>query len=100
MMTVLSFWSCWTFSKISNSALASIADVGSSRIRRGASLKNARASASFCHWPPERSMPFSNILPTVCLYFLGSVCINPDAPDFSIASWSSLLVRFLLVLPK
>src|SRR5207249_11993987 len=48
----------------SYSACASSADVGSSRSRmRAFSRMNARASATFCHSPPDRLTPASNHLP-------------------------------------
>ena len=46
-------------SKSSCSAWASSDAVGSSSTRNGASRKKARASATRCHWPMERSAPSS-----------------------------------------
>ena len=52
-------------SKSSCSASASMAAVGSSRMRSWASSRmKARATASFCHWPAESSWPRSNQPPS------------------------------------
>ena len=45
--------------RIRCSEIESRAEVGSSRMRMGASLRNARASEMRCRCPPERSRPFS-----------------------------------------
>jgi hypothetical protein len=50
--------------KRSCSARASSAAVGSSRITNGASRKNSRASATFCHCPSDRSTPPRNTGPS------------------------------------
>jgi hypothetical protein len=52
----------------SYSARASSAAVGSSRMSNCASRIYARASATFCHSPPERSTPPSNRFPSIWSY--------------------------------
>jgi hypothetical protein len=47
----------------SNSDRASSAAVGSSRMSTCASRMYARAIATFCHSPPDRSTPVLNRLP-------------------------------------
>ena len=49
----------------------SSAAVGSSRITNGASRKNGRASATRCHWPPERSVPPANAGPRIVVVAVG-----------------------------
>ena len=51
-------------SNSSCSALGSRAAVGSSKITNGASRKNARANATRCHCPTDRSDPPSNSGPS------------------------------------
>jgi len=51
-----------TSAKSACSARGSRAEVGSSRMTKGASRRNARASATHCHWPSERSWPSANSL--------------------------------------
>jgi hypothetical protein len=54
-------------SNSSCSALASRAAVGSSRMMKGASRKNALAMATRCHWPTDSSLPPSNSGPSTVL---------------------------------
>src|SRR3989440_7152288 len=66
--------------KRSCSARASSAAVGSSRMTRGASRKNARASAMRCHWPIETSFPPMKYGPRTVSYVSGHALTKESAP--------------------
>ena len=54
-------------SRITDSVFESIEEVGSSRIRIGASLRNARAIEIRCRSPPDRRAPRSPISVSVAV---------------------------------
>ena len=58
-ITVLPSITAWRVSWIAASTSESRAEVASSRIRIGASLRMARASAMRWRWPPDNLMPRS-----------------------------------------
>src|SRR5437667_98918 len=69
------FISRWSAAKIVASVWTSSELVGSSRMRTGASFRNARASEMRCRSPPDSFMPRS---PTWVLYPLGRSCGRVD----------------------
>ena len=93
MMTVLSFISLFKLSCIFFSLSTSrLADI-SSRIRIGASLRNALAIDNLCLSPPESSAPFS---PTLVLKPSGSFSIKSIQLARAAASFTSSSVALSL----
>ena len=83
------FISRWSAAKIVASVWTSSELVGSSRMRTGASFRNARASEMRCRSPPDSFMPRS---PTWVLYPSGKLSMKSCASANSAASTISPIV--------
>jgi len=84
------------------------ADVASSRMRMGGSLRKARARAIFWRWPPERWSPMlptlnSNPISTTCSSTFSSMssCMmcwftRSSAPALSERTWPKMMLSRML----